>query len=175
LGISSEKTGELHRQSMETLSIAVVAVVNVESPVHESEVIRRIRTLWGLSKTGERIQKAIESGIKYAIKNGLVRRKNGFLFKPEVQTITPRHREEDTPPNIDNICEEEIIEGILLVLKNQFSTVLPELIIQTCRVFGIHATTEYSAKRIEKIINKLLEDGQLEKLPNEMLKIKSNA
>jgi very-short-patch-repair endonuclease len=44
--------GELHLVAPEMLAAAVEDVVRVEGPVHVDEVVRRIRTLWGLQRAG---------------------------------------------------------------------------------------------------------------------------
>ena len=164
-------SGELHRQSINKLAILVQQVVDIETPIHKDEVIKRIRALWGLLRTGERIQKALELGIKYAVRNDIVREKSDFLYSIKQRPITPRRREGNPPADLDFICDEEISEGIKWVLKHQFSTFLEDLSTQVCRIFGIQATHAHAMLRIERIVSELCGEGTLQELPNKMIKI----
>lgn len=163
--------GELHRQSMNKLSIAVTQVVDIESPVHKDEVIRRIRTLWGLARTGERIQEAIANGISYAVRKNQIRRKGEFLFSAAERPIVVRRREEDPPPRIELISDDEIAEGLKLVIKHLFSVFMDDLIVQTSRLLGIQATHDVSATRIEKIVERMIHSGEIVQLSNGMLSL----
>lgn len=165
------RSGELHRQSLNKLAILVQEVVDVEGPIHKSEVIKRIRSLWGLLRTGERIQKALDAGIKYALRNEIVRGKSNFLYSLKPQPITPRRRDGNPIADLDLICDEEIAAGIRFVLEHQFSTFPEDLCIQVCRIFGIQSTHDEETIRIKRIITQLSSEGILEELPNRMLKL----
>jgi hypothetical protein len=67
--------GELHEQPVQQLARAVAQVVEVEGPVHIDEVIRRIRSLWGLRRSGNRITNVIDRAVLMAKKTGHVRRR----------------------------------------------------------------------------------------------------
>ncbi len=163
--------GELHRQSLNKLGMLVQEVVDVESPVHKTEVIKRIRSLWGLLRTGERIQKALEAGIRHEIKTGAVRDKSDFLFSKRSRAIIPRRREGTPPADLDLICDDEIVAGIKFVLEHQFSTFPEDLCLQVCRIFGIQAKHDEETTRIECVIVRLRAESVLEELPNKMLKL----
>ena len=164
-------SGELHRQSLNKLGILVQEIVDVESPVHKTEVIKRIRSLWGLSRTGERIQNALEAGIRHEVRLGAVAEKSNFLFSKSPKPIIPRRREGNPPADLDLICDEEIVEGIKFVLDHQFSTFPEDLTIQVCRIFGIQAKHDEETTRIEHILARLCAESVLEELPNKMLKL----
>ena len=86
--------GELHKQSLDVLCSLVEAVVQVESPIHTDDVIRRIRTLWGLKKTGSRIQEALERGIATAVKRRSIRRNRSSFLRTPIQVMVPVRRRE---------------------------------------------------------------------------------
>jgi very-short-patch-repair endonuclease len=161
--------GELHEYPIQQLSKAVAAVVVVESPVHVEEVVRRLRSLWGLKRSGQRIHNAIGEAISLADKKGLIRRRGDFLWSVKTPEIPVRRRNGDPPPNIELICDEEIAEAVKLVLKTQFATILDDLIVRTCRILGIQATRTEVADRISKIIKKLIHNKMLQKMPNGMI------
>lgn len=161
LGI--RKGGELHEQSVHRLVDAVVSVVMVEGPVHFDEVVRRIRTLWGLGRAGQRIYTVLRDAARQAIKAGLIKQRDEFLWPAkELNPVPVRRRLDDPPPQIDLICKEEISEAIRLVLRHQFSTDSWEVVTQVARLFGIQSTHDKTAGRIERVLKQLLQSGELE-------------
>jgi hypothetical protein len=161
--------GELHEASLSRLANAVAAVVSVEGPIHTDEVVRRVRTLWGLRRTGDRIRKAVNRGISYATKQKLVRNQQQFLWPPQDRILKPRRRTGEPPPRIELICEEEIAKAIKLVLEHQFATSKEDLIIQASRILGIQATRGSVSKRINDVIGLLLNQETVKILPNGMV------
>ena len=74
------KNCELHEKSPNELSIAITQIVEIESPIHISEVIKRIRTYWSLKRAGKRIQDNILQSALIAKQNGNIDMKNDFLY-----------------------------------------------------------------------------------------------
>ena len=162
-------SGELFEYPTNWLADMVIQVVDVEGPVHFDEVVRRIRSLWGLKRTGDRICNAISHGISWAERAGRIRRRDQFLWPAADRTVAVRRRSDDPPPTIDFICDEEIAESVKLVLNNQFATFSDALVVQSCRLLGIRATSEKTAQRISAVINNLIGEGKLQQLPNGMI------
>jgi very-short-patch-repair endonuclease len=73
---------EIHDVPTGMMANLVKQIVEVEGPVHESEIIARIRSLWGLQRAGNRIQQAVERGIKAAIQGNLLFEMEDFLVVP---------------------------------------------------------------------------------------------
>ena len=167
LGISIY--GELHQYPTLYLANAVIRVVNIEGPVHVEEVIRRVRTLWGVKRAGQRIKDAISKATSLAVRNGQIKQCGDFLWSTTNQPLLVRRRCEDPPPKIELICDEEITEAVKLVLKNQFATMLDDLVIKSSRILGIHVTHEATSDRIKTIIQTLLKKDELQQISNGMI------
>ena len=90
------------------------------------------------------------------------------IEKEEFQ-LKVRRRDIDPPPRTELICDEEIAAAIELVLKSQYATLPDDLGVQASRLLGIKATSEKTAKRIDNIINQLVEQKKLQKMPNGMI------
>jgi len=163
--------GELHEQSIEYLSIAVTKVVEDEGPIHFDEIVRRIRILWGLGRAGRRINDALKEATRKAISNRQILDNNNFLWAPTMQTPRVRKRNDDPPPKIEFICEEEIIEALKLVIKNQHASTKEDLAIQASRLLGFQATRAETYSKIESIINKQLDDNKLVLKQNGMIDV----
>jgi hypothetical protein len=153
--------GELHLVDTHLLSIAVEDVVRVEGPVHFDEVVRRIRTMWGLQRAGNRIREAIERAALIAARRNVVARDGEFLRIPDA-TIVVRRRNGDPPPRIDLIAECEIAESLCHVLRTQFATPREELIDVAARRFWIQATSAAIAARMGEVLDSELARGAFE-------------
>ena len=153
--------GDLHQQSLAVLCSVIEAVVQVESPVHKDEVVRRVRTLWGVGKAGPRIRRALERGVLAAGKRHSIRVRGPFLWWTDQKVIPVRRRGIDPPPDISLICEEEIAEAAKMVLESQFATAKDELVVATARLLGIGSTRHRVATRIGRVIAKQKEKGKL--------------
>jgi very-short-patch-repair endonuclease len=145
-------TGELHDVPASTLAIAVEDVVAIEGPVHVDEVVRRIRTIWGLQRAGNRIRGAIDQAIAVAMRRGAIVRDGEFLRAPGAP-IRVRRRNGDPPARIDLISDAEIAAAVEEVLRMQFSTPRDELIDAAARRLGIQTTTGPVAARIASLID----------------------
>ncbi|MGH7808590.1 MAG: DUF3320 domain-containing protein, partial [Thermodesulfobacteriota bacterium] len=161
--------GEIHEQSPNRLAQAVIRVVETEGPVHFDEVVRRIRSLWGLKRAGERINKVLEEAAYLAEISGKIRRQGKFLWPVYMREAPVRKRSDDPPPKIDLICDEEIAEAVKLVLKYQHGTLPDDLIVQASRLLGVQATRSETFSRISSVIEKLKVEGLLREMPNGMI------
>ena len=161
--------GELHEQPVQRLAEAVTQVVGVEGPVHIDEVIRRIRSMWGLKRSGNRITNAIGRAVLVAEKTGQIRRRGDFLWPAADRSISVRRRSGDPLAKIDLICDEEITEAMRLVLVAQHATLPAGLITQAVRLFGIKAISRTITERLQTLLDKLIQDGSFQRMPNGMI------
>jgi len=161
--------GELYEQPAPDLAKAVIQVVEVEGPIHFDEVVRRIRVLWGLGRSGRRIREALRRAADMAQVQGQIHQRGDFLWSAGDRAIPVRHRGGDVPAGIELICDEEISEAIKLVLKAQYDTRPEDLITVSARLLGIRVTTRSVAERIQTIMNNLVEREVLQRMPNGML------
>lgn len=151
---------ELYKKSIKELSEAVIQIVEIEGPIHQDEVITRIRTIWGLKKAGRRIQNVLNKAITKAQEQKLVIIRDNFLYSPN-QEIHVRNRINNRPSNLNYICNEEITAAIKLILKQPITP--EELTKQVANLFGVKVVRAATHNRINDIINTLINEGNLEK------------
>ena len=163
-------SGQIHEKSTPELADVVVQIVDMEGPVHLSEVVRRVRIAWGLKRAGKRIQDAVMDAVVLAQENGNIFVKEEFLY-PKNGGVSVRRRSGDPPAKINLICDEEIVEAIKIVLRTQYASPMAEIVKQTSRLFGIKVTRGATAKRIEGVVQQLINDGELEVLSNGMINL----
>ncbi|MCC6488737.1 MAG: DUF3320 domain-containing protein [Candidatus Hydrogenedentes bacterium] len=152
--------------SHSVVALTVVHVVRIESPIHEDEVVRRVRSLWGYERAGSNIQEKIKRGIQHACNSNQIRSISGFLFDP-VQTLVPVRRR--VRADIALICEEELDAAILLVLRNQFATAVDDVMSTTARYLGFRSSGKRVEGRIRERIAHLINSGALYENQNSML------
>jgi len=168
-GLSVETNQPIPDCPRSKLAEAVRDVVEVEGPVHVDEVVRRIRTLWGFKRSGHIIREAICRGVRLAEEQGLVMRKDDFLWPARDGSVKPRFRAGDSLLDVEFICDEEIVETLKAVLGRQFASYPEALINPAARFLGFQATSEPVAARIRAVLQHMTEEGVLKTQPNGML------
>ncbi|MCL5958756.1 MAG: DUF3320 domain-containing protein [Chloroflexi bacterium] len=158
--------GDILGESIGHLAKAVAHVVNVEGPVHKDEVIKRIRSLWGLKRTGSRIYEELSNAIQFADRNGHIRKRGDFLWPVSMKKAPVRRRCSEAPARVELICKEEIAEATRLVLGHQFATPPNDLAVRTARLLGIQAVHDTAVTSINGVVEELLKRDELRKTPN---------
>lgn len=134
---------ELHAVPAMRMAGFVRDVVHVEGPIHRSEVVVRIRSLWGLQRAGGRIQSAVDEGIRRAVEDGLVLQDGEFLLWPgrairvrdrsSVHSLSLR-RPELLPPM-------EMDVAILELVRENLGASLDEVALHVSRRLGFRTTS----------------------------------
>ncbi|WP_223495536.1 DUF3320 domain-containing protein [Stenotrophomonas indicatrix] len=134
---------ELHTVPAMRMAGFVRDLVHIEGPIHRSEVVVRIRSLWGLQRAGGRIQSAVDEGIRRAVEDGLVLQDGEFLLWPgrgirvrdrsSVQSLSLR-RPELLPPM-------EMDAAILELVRENLGATLDEVALHVSRRLGFRTTS----------------------------------
>lgn len=152
----------------------VARVVEVEGPIHEDEIVARIRTLWGLARAGGRIRTAVQNGSAFAMRQGRVEG-GPFYCKPE-QPIVVRDRSQVQSASLrkpDMLPPSEIDQAAIAIVKANFGASRTELLQALSRAFGFQSTSSQLrgvfGGRIDFLIevNRLALQGDVLVLPKE--------
>ena len=73
------------------LAAMIAEIVDVEGPIHQDEVVVRVRSAWGLHRTGIRIREHLTKAIRIARTLRGIEREGKFLSMPE-RKVTLRNR-----------------------------------------------------------------------------------
>jgi len=162
---------DIHNTPRRTLAEAVASVVAVEAPVHVDEVIRRIRTLWGLKRSGRLIREAVTRGIRLANSSDdyPVCLKGRFLWNNDQLKCEPRCRQESELLKIELISDEEIGASILRTLELQFASPREAIPTTAARLLGFHQTSEQIRSRIDRVLDDMIKQGNICLKDNAML------
>lgn len=154
---------ELHEASPEHIARWVVDVVNVESPVHEDEVAKRLVEASGASRLGTRLRDAVSAGMEIAIRKGEVERRGPFLWRPGGESPVPRNRADQPPEGrkIEKIAPEEIEAAVLRVVEAASSIDAEEAVVEAARLFGFARTSQSMREVIDEAVERLVASGTL--------------
>ncbi len=142
-------------------------VVAVESPVHEEEVLLRIREATGVGRTGSRIREQMRLGVAEAERSGLCRMDaEGFLWRRESATAEVRVRSGELPPSLrkpERIAKEEIATALIQAARVSYGIEPEAAAREAARLFGFERVTKPVVERFRQVLDGLVADGSLAK------------
>ena len=149
---------ELHTVPRATLSSWVIEVVDVESPVHISEVARRIADAAGVMRIGHRIQTAMGDAIKSAIASKRIRRSKDFLWRYGMREPPLRHRTNlsASSKKLDFIAPEEIAIAVQKVVTSSFGINRHDAPTAVGRLLGFKRVTDETRSGINNVVRLML-------------------
>lgn len=155
--------GELHELATGQLVRLVTETVQAESPVHRDEVVTRIRTAWGLQRSGHRIDTHVGNAIAVAVNAGVIQRDGDILLLPSAPVLL-RDRSIVTSPGlrrIEMLPPIEIDEGLKTILRQSFGATSEEAVNAVSRALGFKATSGQLREFILSRISQLRDDQVL--------------
>ncbi|PSR56801.1 DUF3320 domain-containing protein [Adhaeribacter arboris] len=152
---------ELAEVSVTKLADWVWQVVQVESPVHITEVTRRIAEAVNLTKVGPRVKTAIERAIDYGIQQGVMRREKDFLWLPNMAQPPLRDRSQlpASVRDIDLISPAEIKLFIQKTVTESYGLTSDEVAPATAKLMGFSRVTDDIREQIDLMVEELLQAG----------------
>ena len=132
---------ELHETPTGILAGLVEQIVAIEGPLHTDELIVRMRAIWGLQRTGQRIQGAVERSMAAALAAKKIEQRGDFLYSPGA-VIAPRDRSRVSSSSLrrpEMLAPDEIDLAIMGVVHQSFGATRQELIHCCGQIFGYAA------------------------------------
>lgn len=149
---------EYYRNYLQNLTNDIQMIVKEESPIHMNAIVNRIATVYGIKKTGTRIQRIIKQAIKLGVQQNLFQKNGEFLWSGN--SVLPRVPEYgESPRPIEEIAIEEIMTAVEIIVKKEIGITRESLISTTARVFGYNRTGANIEDRINAAIQQLLQKG----------------
>jgi len=144
-----------HEVPVYQLTQLVEQIVQVESPVHEDEIARRVTKAFGLEKAGSRIQSATVAALRAS--RNLVHA--GEIWSIPNSTIQVRDRSSVKSKNLVNalmLPQLEIVAALKLVVEQSVRIHSDELIQATSRMFGFQRCGPDLKDAIQQALNSQL-------------------
>lgn len=142
----------------------VVAVVQVEGPIHKDEIARRLTSLWGLQRTGVRIAEAALKAVDAGIRSGILNSEADFVTHQEQAVVPVRNRSEVASANLkkpEMIPPSEVRQAIRYLVTEHVGLRRDELALLVGKAIGFRAASAKLKDLIESVLACMLEDGEI--------------
>lgn len=162
------RDNEPHTLDREVMADIVGRIVEIEGPIHEDEIARRVAGLWSYGRTGRRIVEATSEGLRIALERGIVLREGPFCYFGEYafSVVRVRDRANVASPTLrrpDMLAPPEISAALIHIAQSNFSVGMDEIISHAGRLFGFRAVSAQLRAVLEKELASLLDTGQLDR------------
>lgn len=136
------KVSDASLYNSRTLLELVKKIVEVESPISEEWLLKRIVWFFGSKRVTASVQKSYESRMYNCESNGIIRR-NGFLYlKGQTKCMLRTPVDQDTRRDIKYVSPEEIANGMYVFLKQNITVEKDGLYKAVANALGIHRVTD---------------------------------
>lgn len=155
---------DLHATPVSKLAKIVIRVVEIEGPVHREEIARRISTLWGLRRTGNRIAAAIDDALAWSVKKQRLICEEDFFQLADGETPI-RNRENVSSPSLrqaDRLPPAELRAAVLAVVQAHRGAPADEVAVEVTRLLGFRQTGPQLRETVLREIERLTDSTRLE-------------
>ena len=165
IGIHS--SDELYKKPSSEVAKSINAIVDVEGPIHVSEVIKRVKDSCNIKRAGSTLKKTVNSAIRESENSGDIIKIGDFLYDASNNNVVIRRRNK---PNIDLISDEEISKNIELVLLHKQNMTTKQIAKETSRNFGFKSTSKKTADRINGVLDLMIANNKV-KITNDVVEL----
>jgi hypothetical protein len=145
------------------MSDIILRIITIEAPIHEEDIIARVRVLWGLGRAGSRIKSTVKSALIHAIKQQKIVQHDAFYCTHDT-VITARNRS-DVEMSIlkkpDMIAPAEIGAAIIVVIQSSYGIDAESIPASVARLLGFQSTSPQLREMIEAQIAAMVQGGEL--------------
>ncbi|MFZ0547792.1 MAG: DUF3320 domain-containing protein, partial [Candidatus Promineifilaceae bacterium] len=139
----------------------VQQVVDVEGPVHEDEVRRRIADAAG-TRLGSRVKRTIDEAIEEAIRTKLIYKRGFFLWNKEMKFRVRSHADmPDFNRRLDQISPEEAKMAVKMVVENALGMYREDIPSVVCSFLGFGRTSEEMRRHMDGLVGVMIRNGEL--------------
>lgn len=152
-----------HDLDRHKLGEVLVRILREEGPLHEDELMVRVRDLWKLARAGSRLQEAVTRALETLLAHEVCVRADGFLHLRGAPVVV-RNREDVTSPGLrkpEMLPPMEIEAAVLALVDAHHGATAEELPAAVARVFGFKTTSPPLRSAIEAATARLQGSGVL--------------
>ncbi|MDO5810568.1 MAG: DUF3320 domain-containing protein, partial [Methanobrevibacter sp.] len=102
--IGLHSSDDLYNQPISKISDSIKMVVDIEGPIHVSEVTKRIKDSCNIKRAGSKLKRTVNTAIQNAEQAGQIIKIGDFLYDASNNDVVIRRRNK---PNIELISDEE--------------------------------------------------------------------
>ena len=149
--------------TVQTIAGIVADIVDVEGPIHQDEIVVRVRSAWGLQRAGTRIQEHVTKAIRVARLSRGIEREGKFLNMPG-RAVRLRNRSRVVSRTLrlpEMLPPAEIRAGVMDVVRENFGAQEVEIVNAVLRRLGYAASGTNLRDMVESAIQKMRVSGIL--------------
>jgi very-short-patch-repair endonuclease len=141
-----------------TLSETICQLVQAEGPIHQDQLVDRLKELHGIARAGSNVQSNIDRALRAAQQNRRITRepRSAFFSIPGQELESFRLAVDSIRRPIEQIAPKEIALAILYLVEDQFGIFEESLPAAVARLFGIDRLRAESAAGVDRVIEDLV-------------------
>lgn len=150
-------------QNSNNLVEAIRKIVEVEAPIHKDMLARRITSIMGYSRVGNKISDTISYAISRGHNQKTFYKSRNFIYKDSTRPVVVRDRTnlETCERKFDYISDEEIQAALIQTINGAFSISIKDAISEALSLMGFQRSTSKIFQRMEKIITVMVKNNIL--------------
>lgn len=151
-----------HEAPVTEVADAMYRIIQIEGPIHEEEACRRLASVWGLDRAGNRIRDAGLRALASLAANSSCSSDHGFWTVQPPTQITVRDRSEAESSSLrraEYLPPAEIRTAALQVLSENARVHRDALVVEIARRFGFQRTGEDLRSIIDTTLQALVGRG----------------
>jgi hypothetical protein len=159
------RESEPHELLPSRMAAYVKGIVDIEGPIHDDEIARRVANLFGKDRAGSRIRFATKKGLKHlAATEGNYKYDDGFWFTEAQAADVPIRDRASASTSLQSpamLPPLEIRAAVLKALEDNGAVSRDKLSVAVARLFGFQRTGPELRSVIDREIGRLIRIGQL--------------
>jgi very-short-patch-repair endonuclease/DNA polymerase III delta prime subunit len=151
----------IHEVTSAKLSELIQRVVEVEAPVHEIDITRRIMDAFSVSRAGGRIVDSVRSALAYGAAMGTFKYEGGFAYSNTAESILVRNRRnfDNSEKKIEQVAPAEIEAALVQCVKNAFTINSADAISDALNQLGFNRSTTAISGHVQSVVVDLVMRG----------------
>lgn len=153
-----------HEVPVGSMAHTVERIIEAEGPIHEEEIVARVRDLWGLGRAGSRIQSAVKEALRHASRKcQFTVEGNCYHLKDHAIVVRDRSMAESrTLKKPELLPPQEIREAVVALVRDAHGVRQDEVATAVSRMLGFQATSQQLRERIDEQVELLISKGLLD-------------
>jgi very-short-patch-repair endonuclease len=153
---------EIYDETSHNIASALLHIINVESPIHESILTQRLCAFYDLSRAGTKIRSIVKSGLDTLMFKEEIKVVSSFVYKLNKEVVA---RERSALPashrKFELIAPEEVEPVFLHVIHESISVNSKAAMLETVKFFGFSKITSTVEERFNTICLNLEKKGKI--------------
>jgi very-short-patch-repair endonuclease len=157
------QNGVLQEEKEAFIIDLISQVLDVEAPIHQDELTRRLMDAYGLKRMGTKIEAVLGAAIATGAKRKLMYRHDSFIYLNARREAVVRNRTDfaAAEKKIELVAPEELDMALLNIVRSGFSMTLDAAVSGALELLGFGRATARIGGAVQARIDTLLASGRL--------------